>query len=832
MTVTIPILKRSPQFGTDASKPTSGCRTKKKTVTMVIPEGVFGGRGKTEFKKTPSQVNHTGINLKKRGKQSSITIQRKCAWYNAQLEAEKRGINLEDPPEEWQKFFDMIKKQLEKPNDGEGLVHEDGRLIWSIPSIPGGCVEDKENLAKQNVAEKVRFQKVESRKWQNAAAERRLLSNLTPVQSRWVKRRSSGVTRGLLAVLSAQQRTDEKEKPSSKPAIAAGPPPIVFDSPPIHRVSAEQQQHIGKTDTTPCYPRTKKCMLKGCSTTPRTLFKREKSYASEGRKIKRRRSMSARAQRILSMSRRAEITKRPEVRSPLWQLLKRESCNEITITNSPSISSKPDLVSLRKNISICQESKQKPTDFCEGKVIISRNPKPISQDGLNTSPGNLDSEVILRSEESPTRMVSSSCSYSGKQEVLDKTKKLSSPGNSKALSHSNVEVRNDRVGLAFPRNGNAKKIPNSSFLQLAEQKLETSQQPLSVQQSSNKENESTLSQIHAKSNLFTTPLQSPKTSCRHIPILERSSVCASPEKSKRKKLDEQNWSIRKKRKLEHDSQNIISTDGLRSTKSSEIALACSPSEKKSTLKNTVVLQTPVTPNISKPMKKKLSPGFVISKSEKRKNSKNGQMLRSSKRIKSQKRLANKKKEPYTFFMEDTLVTPQRSVLQGNEESKFSKAVPGGGELLKPVSGTTHPPSIVKDAKAKVHKRKKLNSPWGKIRTRTKQKQRNVRRKTPRKKKPVRRKSLGFHKSNSTIVHSVQERLKSDEGTFPLSFDLLKKQFKLVERDMAQMATLHKKRLSAVFSKLEKIETMVEVLGQHTKGAPYSRPECLQGNAGS
>jgi len=831
MTVTIPILKRSPQFGTDASKPTSGCTTKKKTVTMVIPQGVFGGRGKTEFKKTPSQVNHTGINLKKRGKQSSITIQRKCAWYNAQLEAEKRGINLEDPPEEWQKFFDMIKKQLEKPNDGEGLVHEDGRLIWSIPSIPGGCVEDKENLAKQNVAEKVRFQKVESRKWQNAAAERRLLSNLTPVQSRWVKRRSSGVTRGLLAVLSARQKTDEKEKLSSKPAIAAGPPPIVFDSPSIHRVPAEQQQHIGTTDTTPCYPRTKKFMLKGCNTTPRTLFK-EKSYANGGKKMRRRRSMSARAQRIMSMSKRAEITKRPEVRSPLWQLLKRESCNETTLTNSPSMSSKADLVSLRKNMPIYLESKQKPTDFREGKIIISRNPTPISQDELTTSPGHLDSEVTLRSEESPTRMVSSSCSYSGKLEVLEKTKKLSSPGNSKALSHSNAEVRNDKVGSAFPQNGNAKKFPNSSLLQLAEQTLETSQQSLSMQQSSNKENENTLPQIHAKSHLFTTPLQSPKASRRHIPILERSSVCASPEKSKRKKLDQQNWSIRKKRKLEHDSQNIISTDGLRSTKSSEIALTSSPSDKKSTLKNTVVLQTPVTPNISKPIKKKLSPGFVISKSEKRKNSKNGQMLRSSKRIRSQKRLVNKKKEPYTFSMEDTLVTPQRSVLQANEESKFSKAVPGGGELLKPVSGTTLPHSIVKDAKAKVHKRKKLNSPWGKIRTRTKQKQKNVRRKTPRKKKSVRRKSLGFHKSNSTVVHSVQERLKSDEGTFPLSFDLLKKHFKLVERDMAQMATLHKKRLSAVFSKLEKIETMVEVLGQHTKGAPYSRPECLQGNTGS
>jgi len=830
MTVTIPILKRSPQFGTDASKPTSGCGTKKKTVTMVIPQGVFGGRGKTEFKKTPSQVKHTGINLKKRGKQSSITIQRKCAWYNAQLEAEKRGINLENPPEEWQKFFDMIKKQLEKPNDGEGLVHEDGRLIWSIPSIPGGCVEDKENLAKQNVAEKVRFQKVESRKWQNAAAERRLLSNLTPVQSRWVKRRSSGVTRGLLAVLSARQKTDDKEKPSSKPAIAAGPPPIVFDSPPIHRVSAEQQQHMGTTETTPCYPRTKKFMLKGCSSTPRTLFK-EKSHASGGKKIKRRRSMSARAQRIMSMSKRADITKRPEVRSPLWQLLKRESCNEITITNFPPISSKPDLVSLRKNMTICYESKQKPTDFCEGKIIISRNPTPISQEGLTTSPGHPDSEVVLRSEDSPTRMVSSSCSYSRKLEVLDKAKNLSSPGNSKALSHSNAAVKNDRVGVAFPENGNAKKIPNSSLVQFAEQKLETSLQPLSMQQSSNKENESTLPQINAKSHLFTTPLQSPKASCRLIPILERSSVCESPEKSKRKKLDQQNWSIRKKRKLEHDS-HIISTDGLRSTKSPEIALTSSPSEKKRTLKNTVVLQTPVTPNISKPIKKKLSPGFVISKSEKRKSSKNGQLLRSSKRIRSQKRLTNKKKEPYTFSMEDTLVTPQRSVLQANEESKFSKAVPGGGELLIPSSGTAHPHSIVKDAKAKVHKRKKLNSPWGKIRTRTKQKQRNVRRKTPRKKKPIRRKSLGFHKSNSTVVHSVQKQMKSDEVTFPLSFDVLKKQFKLVERDMAQMATLHKKRLSAVFSKLEKIETMVEVLGQHTKGAPYSQPECLQGNAGS
>ena len=67
---------------------------------MVIPEGVFGGRGKTEFKKTPCRVNHTGINALKRGKQSYITIQRKCAQYNALLEAEKRGIDLEHPPEE------------------------------------------------------------------------------------------------------------------------------------------------------------------------------------------------------------------------------------------------------------------------------------------------------------------------------------------------------------------------------------------------------------------------------------------------------------------------------------------------------------------------------------------------------------------------------------------------------------------------------------------------------------------------------------------------------------------------------------------------------------
>ena len=75
--MTIPILKRS--LESEELKPGSKSRAKKKRVTMVIPEGVFGGRGKTEFKKTPCRVNHTGINALKRGKQSSITIQRKCA---------------------------------------------------------------------------------------------------------------------------------------------------------------------------------------------------------------------------------------------------------------------------------------------------------------------------------------------------------------------------------------------------------------------------------------------------------------------------------------------------------------------------------------------------------------------------------------------------------------------------------------------------------------------------------------------------------------------------------------------------------------------------------
>jgi len=573
-------------------------------------------------------------------------------------------------------------------------------------------------------------------------------------------------------------------------------------------------------------------MQKRCSTTPRTLFK-EKCYGSGGKKIKRRRSMSARAQRLMSsLSSGAEITKRAEVRSPLWQLLNREICNGMTSTNYPSISAKPDLVSLQKNIATCHESNEKPTDVCEEEVKMSQNPTSTPQEALTASPGQHDSEVIIMSEERPTRIVSSSCSYSRNLEVLDKAKRLFSPVNSKPLSHSNIEVENERVGVALSSNVDVKKIPNSSLFQFAEQKLERSLQPLSTHQSNNKENESILAQIHAKSTLFTTPLQSPTTSSRHIPILEGPSADASPENSKRKKLDQQNWSIRKKRKLEHDSQNIISTDGLRLTKSSEVAVTSSPSGKKSTLKSTVVCsgQIPVTPDISKAMKKKLSPGFVISSSEKRKCRNNGLMFRSSKRISAKKRQASKKKEPYTFSMEDTLVTPQRLVLTENKESTFSKALPGGGELLKPDSGTTQPQSLVKEAKAKVHKRKKLKP--RKIGTRKARQQRKVRRKKRQKKKPAKRRSPGFDKSNSTAVHSVNEPRKSDESVFPLSFDLLKKEFELVERDMAQLATRHKKRLSTVFSKLEKIETMVEVLGQHTKCAPYSRPEALEGSAES
>ena len=98
--MTVPILKRFPQFGSDESNRTTESGAKKKNVTIVIPKGMFGGRGKTEYRKTPALVNHTGTKVCKRGKQSSITIQRKCAWYNVHHEAEKRGIDLDHPPEE------------------------------------------------------------------------------------------------------------------------------------------------------------------------------------------------------------------------------------------------------------------------------------------------------------------------------------------------------------------------------------------------------------------------------------------------------------------------------------------------------------------------------------------------------------------------------------------------------------------------------------------------------------------------------------------------------------------------------------------------------------
>jgi len=831
--------------------PATGVRTKKKTVTMVIPEGVFGGRGKTEFKKTPSRVTHTGINLKKRGKQSSITIQRKCAWYNAQLEAEKRGINLEDPPEEWQKFFDTIKKQLEKPNDGEGLVHEDGRLIWSIPSVPGGCVEDKENLAKQNVAEKVRFQKIESRKQQNTAAEMRLLSNLTPVQSRWVKRRGSGVTRGLLAVLNARQNTDNKQEPSSKPAIAAGPPPIVVNSPPPFPRGRAVQEHIGTRDTTPCFPRTKAPTLKHCSTGPRTLFN-EMCYASGRKKIKRRRSMSARALKILLMSTGEEVTKKSEVRNPFLKLRRREFCNTLKITNSPSTSSKPDLVPSRKDIAICEEGKQKLTDVCEGVGTISRNLSPTALEGLTTSPGQLDSEVILRSAERPTPLLLTTCSDSRKLEMLEEGKRHPSPANIKVSHTPNVESKHERVCLALPDDGDVKKITNFSSAQSAEQRLANSQQFLDTQPLRNKVNESKLLEIPANSYLVTTPLQSPVFSCRSTPLLEGPTVGARTEKSeKRKKLNQHKQVMRKKRRLESDSQNIILTDGLRSTKSSEIAPSTSPSDKLgSTLTNSEVLslQTPATPEILKPIEKKLSPGFVISKSEKPKNRNNAQILRSSKRIRFRKLLASKKNEPCTFSIEETLVTPQRLVVQEKQELTSSKPMPGGGEDLKPVLGMINPDTEVIEVKAKLMKRKKRKLPQRKIRTRKtlwqrigsktpqkkkllkrqskKLKQRNGRHKTPQTKKILKDQSPGSQKNNIAVVRPVKMPFESEECVFPLSCDRLEKQFKLLERNVDQMTALHKKRFTAVFSKMEKLETMVEVLGQRTRDALERRLEYL------
>jgi len=830
--MTVPILKRTLQFGPEASKPASCGRSKKKTVTMVIPKGVFGGRGKTEFKKTPSRVTHTGINFKKRGKQSSITIQRKCAWYNAQLEAEKRGINLEDPPKEWQTFFDNIKNQLERPNDGEGLVHKDGRLIWSIPSVPGSCVEDKENRAKENVAEKIRFLNIDSRKQQNTAAEMRLFSNLSPVQSRWVKRRGSGVTRGLVAVLNARLHKDNKQKSSSKPAVAAGPPPIVVNRvPQIPRVRSTQEQHTGTRETTPCLPRAKALKLKGVSTAPRTLFD-EKCYASGGKRIKRRRSMSARAQRIMSMSMGGEVTKKPKVRNPL-QVLRREFCNKMK-TKSPLTSSKPDLVPFRKDDAICEEGNQKTTDVCKGMGIISRNRTRNSQQKPITSPGQLDSEVILRSAERPTPLVLSAGSASRNPKMLE-AKTLASAVNVKVLRPENAEAKHDTVTVALHGDIDVKKIPNNSLVEFPEHKSEYSQQPLSTEPSSNKGNENILSEIDANYSLVTTPLQSPVISCISTRCREGPSGGASTENSeKRKKLDELRCSTRKKRMLESDSQNTISSEVLRPTKSSEIALPTSPSDKKSsTLTNSVIsLQIPATPDISKPVRKKLSPGFIISKSEKRKNSNNAQMFRSSKRIRFRKLLASKKKEPYTFFMEETLVTPQRLVVQEKEQATISNVLPGGGERLKPVLGIINPHSEVNEAKAKVIISNKQKSPQRKIRTRKTLQQRKGRRNTTTKKKLKKSPSLGSHKSNFAVVHPVTESLESEECAFLLSFDRLKNNFKLLERDVEQMAALHKKRFTAVFSKMEKLETMVEVLGQNTRDALDCRSEYVVGNAES
>merc|ERR1719285_949068 len=382
---------------------------------MVIPEGEFGGRGNTQFKKTPSRVTHTGINAKKRGTHSSITLQRKCVWYNAQHEAEKRGIDLEHPPEEWQNLFDTIKKELEKPDNGERLIDDEGKLIWNIPSFPSDSTDEKENVAKQNVenlakqkvknlpfAEKINLNKI--------ATEKRLRPNHSPVRSPWTNRKLSGVTRGVMAILSVRQCKESKQKLTQ--AIAAGPPPILTSSPDPSRVRTIKKQHKVIRDMTPCFSRTKNSM-KNSSCTARQLS----SYSSgtKRKRIQRRKCLSARAQRILSAMRNGEehTRKKRKLSSPFLELTKNLG-SVLKTTSSPSTNNrttKQDEL-FRKDSSLEREGSLKVPSIC--RAMKSKSPSltprlepqptsPAAHNGSADEPQSLTSPVNARFPSPPLK---------------------------------------------------------------------------------------------------------------------------------------------------------------------------------------------------------------------------------------------------------------------------------------------------------------------------------------------------------------------------------------------------------------------------------------------